>query len=803
MGVVWRARDEVLGREVAVKEVRAPAGLGAEDVRRLYARLEREAWATARIAHRNVVTVHDVAAEDGRPWIVMELVRGLTLAEVLQAEGPLPPRRAARIGAEVLAALRAAHEAGVLHRDVKPGNVMLGNDGRVVLTDFGIALVEGSPQLTVTGELVGSPEYLAPERAMGRASGPASDLWSLGVLLYAAVEGGTPFRRDTVLGTLRAVVDDPVPPPRSAGPLAEVVEGLLRKDPEERLTAGAAARLLEAAGSAAHPAPTPPGGTRPTLPYVRGPAPDGLPAGAGAPCGPDDGPGGGMHGGADGGGTGGWAERGGADGEAGTGGAGTRDGIGGARARGSRDGARGSGGDAGTAGTGARGGTAPGGAGGGHRPGDAEDRTGAGTGTGGVGDGDGDGRPGSRRRRGMGSPGGGAPGSRPRGGGGGDGRRGAGGPRARGGEGEPRPWTRRVAAPAAAAAVLVLVLGVLVSPLTDRDPADPGGQAGGTAPSAAPAGNGSATPSAGTAGASGPATGTASAPASGTGTGTGGGTGGVGLGGTAGGAHGGSPDPEPPSVDVAVRTVRDAYHGQCPPHEDEAPHFTATVTVGRGPASVAYRWATESGEGGAHWRTLDADSAQGEPARAQITHTERAYREGGTHRDRIRLEVRSPAQAHSAWAWFTVTCRAGSTAAGTTTGGTADGGTTGVTDGGTGSGTDGGSTGGTTGGTGGTAPSGGGGTTGGSGPGGATAGPGDAGGPSGGGTAGAGGDSDGGAVSGSHGGPSGAGAPDDPLRDPSGGSTGSAPDGTTGTAYGATVTAPQAGGHAALRNTGR
>ncbi|WP_254792965.1 serine/threonine-protein kinase, partial [Streptomyces sp. CC77] len=261
MGVVWRARDEVLGREVAVKEVRAPAGLGAEDVRRLYARLEREAWATARIAHRNVVTVHDVAAEDGRPWIVMELVRGLTLAEVLQAEGPLPPRRAARIGAEVLAALRAAHEAGVLHRDVKPGNVMLGNDGRVVLTDFGIALVEGSPQLTVTGELVGSPEYLAPERAMGRASGPASDLWSLGVLLYAAVEGGTPFRRDTVLGTLRAVVDDPVPPPRSAGPLAEAVEGLLRKDPVERLTAGAAARLLEAAGSAAHPAPTPPGGT--------------------------------------------------------------------------------------------------------------------------------------------------------------------------------------------------------------------------------------------------------------------------------------------------------------------------------------------------------------------------------------------------------------------------------------------------------------------------------------------------------------------------------------------------------------
>ncbi|MGJ3559157.1 serine/threonine-protein kinase [Streptomyces sp. INA 01156] len=236
MGTVWRARDEVLHREVAVKEVRAPAGLSAADVERMYTRLEREAWAAARITDRNVVTVYDVATEDGRPWIVMELVRGLSLADVLEAEGPLDPRRAAHVGAEVLAALRAAHGAGVLHRDVKPANVLIANDGRIVLTDFGIAVVEGSSALTMTGEVVGSPEFLAPERALGRA--PAqSDLWSLGVLLYASVEGCSPFRQATPLSTLRAIVDEELPPPRRAGPLAPVVEGLLREDPAERLPA--------------------------------------------------------------------------------------------------------------------------------------------------------------------------------------------------------------------------------------------------------------------------------------------------------------------------------------------------------------------------------------------------------------------------------------------------------------------------------------------------------------------------------------------------------------------------------------
>ncbi|AZM63134.1 serine/threonine protein kinase [Streptomyces sp. WAC 01420] len=253
MGTVWRARDELLHREVAVKEVRAPAGLPASDVERLYARLEREAWAAARISDRTVVTVYDVAVEDGRPWIVMELVRGLSLADVLEAEGPLAPRRAARIGAEVLTALRAAHGAGVLHRDVKPANVLVANDGRVVLTDFGIAMVEGSSALTMTGEVVGSPEFLAPERALGRTPGPESDLWSLGVLLYAAVEGVSPFRQDTPLSTLRAIVDEELPPPRRAGPLAPVIAGLLRKDPAERLPAERAHEELRVIGAGGTP----------------------------------------------------------------------------------------------------------------------------------------------------------------------------------------------------------------------------------------------------------------------------------------------------------------------------------------------------------------------------------------------------------------------------------------------------------------------------------------------------------------------------------------------------------------------
>ncbi|MFF2384333.1 serine/threonine-protein kinase [Streptomyces sp. NPDC058108] len=249
MGTVWRAYDEVLQREVAVKEVRAPFDMTASQLERMNARLEREAWAAARVQHPNVVTVFDVVTEDDRPWIVMEIIHGSSMADLLEAHGPFGLRRTAHLGAEVAAALGAAHRAGVLHRDVKPANVLVSQSGRVVLSDFGIAMVEGSSSLTLTGEMVGSPEFLSPERALGQESGPASDLWALGILLYRVVEGRSPFRQDTPLMTLRAIVDEVVPPAQAAGPLAPVIDGLLRKDPGERLTADEAERALRAIGS--------------------------------------------------------------------------------------------------------------------------------------------------------------------------------------------------------------------------------------------------------------------------------------------------------------------------------------------------------------------------------------------------------------------------------------------------------------------------------------------------------------------------------------------------------------------------
>ncbi|GAA3186127.1 serine/threonine-protein kinase [Streptomyces ramulosus] len=245
MGTVWRARDEVLGRTVAVKELRFPGGVEEDEKRRLITRTLREAKAIARIRNNGAVTVYDVVDEDDRPWIVMELVEGGSLAELVRDDGPLTPHRAAEVGLAVLDVLRAAHREGILHRDVKPSNVLMSDDGRVVLTDFGIAQVEGDPSVTSTGMLVGAPSYISPERARGHKPGPPADLWSLGGLLYACVEGVPPYDKGSAIATLTAVMTEPLEPPKHAGPLADVICGLLVKDPDARLDDAGARVLLE------------------------------------------------------------------------------------------------------------------------------------------------------------------------------------------------------------------------------------------------------------------------------------------------------------------------------------------------------------------------------------------------------------------------------------------------------------------------------------------------------------------------------------------------------------------------------
>ncbi|MEV7062283.1 serine/threonine-protein kinase [Streptomyces collinus] len=253
MGRVWRAHDEVLHRSVAIKELTAALYVSESEQAILLARTRAEARAAARINHSAVVTVHDVLEHDGRPWIVMELVEGRSLADAVKEEGRVEPREAARIGLWVLRALRAAHTAGVLHRDIKPGNVLLARDGRVLLTDFGIAQIEGDTTITRTGEVVGSVDYLAPERVRGHDPGPSSDLWALGATLYTAVEGRSPFRRTTPLTTMQAVVEEEAAEFRHAGPLAPVITALLRKDPGTRPDASEAEHLLAEAAEGRRP----------------------------------------------------------------------------------------------------------------------------------------------------------------------------------------------------------------------------------------------------------------------------------------------------------------------------------------------------------------------------------------------------------------------------------------------------------------------------------------------------------------------------------------------------------------------
>ncbi|TDB99672.1 serine/threonine protein kinase [Nonomuraea longispora] len=248
MGTVWQARDEMLDREVAVKELTLPEGMSPKERSDSITRAVREAQATARLRHPGIVALHDVVVENDRPWLVMELLRGRTLAETVREFGPMPPDYAARIGADVLEALRVAHAQGVQHRDVKPGNVFLTGSGRVVLTDFGIARQEGQATLTEQGLMIGSPGFIAPERLEGQPGGPASDLWSLGATLYVAVTGG-PAYSGSAAQRVRATLLEPVPV--APGPLGPLLAALMAHHPSARPDARTAVDALRQVASGA------------------------------------------------------------------------------------------------------------------------------------------------------------------------------------------------------------------------------------------------------------------------------------------------------------------------------------------------------------------------------------------------------------------------------------------------------------------------------------------------------------------------------------------------------------------------
>ncbi|MFI6732905.1 protein kinase [Nonomuraea sp. NPDC050451] len=273
MGMVWHAHDVLLDRDVAVKELILPYGLDHSGMQVAHRRVLREARSAARLTHPGIVTVHDVVEEDGRPWIVMELVRAWSLEQAVRQSGPLPVLQAAEIGIRVLDALRHAHSAGILHRDIKPGNVLLTQD-RVVLTDFGIAAIEGDVTITQTGLLMGSPAYIPPERLSGQPITQAADLWSFGATLYAALEGRPPYEGPDPVAVLGAVLTQDAIVPQRAGSLMPVIEGLLRKDPAQRLTSDQVIEMLEAvlrAHGSVRPRPVE------TLPPT-GPAPGDTPA---------------------------------------------------------------------------------------------------------------------------------------------------------------------------------------------------------------------------------------------------------------------------------------------------------------------------------------------------------------------------------------------------------------------------------------------------------------------------------------------------------------------------------------------
>ncbi|NMH99072.1 serine/threonine-protein kinase [Pseudonocardia acidicola] len=259
MGVVWRAEDRVTGRQVAVKELRLPEGLTPPQRAQFRKRLLREARAATRLGAPGIVAVHDIVTDNDVDHVVMELVGALSLTETVAAEGPLDEPAAARLGQAVLAALLRAHDGGVVHDDVQPGTVLLGADGRIALTDFGI--VRAVEDLKLITTLVGAPGYRAPERLAGAPAAPAADLWALGATLFYAVAGVGPFERATNAETAHAVGHDDLPPIPCRGPLADVITGLLVRSPQHRLTGEQAGALLDAAvaGAPTEPSAAPPG----------------------------------------------------------------------------------------------------------------------------------------------------------------------------------------------------------------------------------------------------------------------------------------------------------------------------------------------------------------------------------------------------------------------------------------------------------------------------------------------------------------------------------------------------------------
>jgi eukaryotic-like serine/threonine-protein kinase len=272
MGTVWQATDTMLERTVALKEVTFSIDLTEEERAILRERTMREARAAARLDHPHVATVYDVVEEDGRPWLVMKHVDARSLQDILEQQGPLAPAAVARIGLDLLDALEAAHAIGIVHRDVKPANVLVSTDGRACLTDFGIATTTGDSSLTTQGALIGSPSYMAPERANGEEPRPPVDLWSLGATLYAAVEGRPPFNRGEAMATLMSVVSEHPAPMLRAGPLEPVLQGLLTKDPAQRSTAGTARSQLQSVETGRAPVPVAPPAQAPPPP-APGPVP--------------------------------------------------------------------------------------------------------------------------------------------------------------------------------------------------------------------------------------------------------------------------------------------------------------------------------------------------------------------------------------------------------------------------------------------------------------------------------------------------------------------------------------------------